>query len=1005
VIHAYRYISALCVLLVACTTYGVAVVPWFEPPPIVRPPQFKEVALPQPALVQDCEWLAYFRPDHWVHKNPKIVKTQQCTLFIQDYRLLPDGRLELTPCTLVFHSGKAKHSKPIILEAPKAELTFDRPMDFARAEFGRLEKGTLAGEVTILSPPTTPGGRDELRVRTRAVWLDQESIRTSNEVEFQYGASAGRGRILEIALSSEPPDAAQTKKKKLPSVHTATLKHLDHLHVVTENGGILRNEPADGPAAATATATLEVKCQGEVSFDVTSQLARFERQVEVRRLIPGAPPDELNCETLLLAFAENNVAEGGQPPATLNDPLAGRLKRIVALGSPAVLQAPTSGVEAIAAHMEYSLADRSVTLKSDPKNKVPQVSLRRFHQHFVAPDLHYQMADEGRLGRLYARGPGELRLLEMQGGEQRIVTARWEKELQVQPQERNQVISLHGTASVAIDPLGRFDGNELHVWVLEVAAQGGAADAANPQEPKTTLVPDRLLAIGNVRLRSPQLDVDTGRLESWFINLPAAPAQMRPLAPPQIIREPVQRASYTTDSAPQGSIRNVVRQPTLQKFHVGGEKIQMQAVVRGRVFDLEDLNIDGRAEIDEIRTPEPNQIPIRLRGDLLELRQGTRPEAVIQVSGKPAEVSGRGVSIAGGKIVVHRGKNELRIDGPGEATMPGPETGPRGQEPAAQPPQQPMHLVWQQGLIFDGRVARFAGDVKVRTAMQTVSAPVLEAKLSQRLDFQLLGGQPQPELESIFFDGGQFGVDIKSRTVDEYGEQVSREQMRVRNLLIDRLAGKLHAAGPGWVSTVRRGGATLPGSPGTQQPLVLPQQVAAQSGTRQMTSIHVAFEREIVGDLARREIEFRQQVQTTYSPTNDFGNAFAADPLAQMPEGVVLMESDSLKITEIVLESTRWFEMLASGHTKVRGLKVDVDAPIIGYSSATEILSLRGDGRAKAKIWTSPAPGQPATSSTLERLSYNIRTGDMQTDGVGNVHIPLAPGMKLPFQNLPGTKK
>ena len=103
--------------------------------------------------------------------------------------------------------------------------------------------------------------------------------------------------------------------------------------------------------------------------------------------------------------------------AVANDPLAGRLKRIVAIGAPAVLQAPTSGVEAIAAYMEYSLADRSITLKSDKRNKVPQVSLRRLEQHFVAPELHYQMAEEGRLGRLHAAGPGELRVMEGHGAE------------------------------------------------------------------------------------------------------------------------------------------------------------------------------------------------------------------------------------------------------------------------------------------------------------------------------------------------------------------------------------------------------------------------------------------------------------------------------------------------------------------------------------------------------------------------------------------------------------
>ena len=172
-----------------------------------------------------------------------------------------------------------------------------------------------------------------------------------------------------------------------------------------------------------------------------------------------------------------------------------------------------------------------------------------------------------------------------------------------------------------------------------------ASELAAPKS-KTTIIPLRLLAVGNVRLVSPQLDADTSRLEAWFINLPAEPPpDLPPPGPPARIREPVQPVAYTPEMPPHGMIRDVIRPPNVQKFHVGGGMIRMQLLVRGRQYDLEDLNIEQRAQIDEIRTPEPGQEPIRIRGDLLEVRRGTQPQATVEITGQPAEVAGRGMSV------------------------------------------------------------------------------------------------------------------------------------------------------------------------------------------------------------------------------------------------------------------------------------------------------------------------------------------------------------------------
>jgi len=804
-------------------------------------------------------------------------------------------------------------------------------------------------------------------------------------------------------------------------MRSITLKHLDYLRIATAGRGLFGDAlPADDKSNAEQNVPVEVTCRGEFAFDVPAQLARFVENVVVRRLIPNAPPDRLTCDELLLAFAPPKEAAAVRAAAA-SDPLAGRLQRIIAIGNPAVLEAPSSGVQAVGAHLEYSLADRYVTLRADDRKSIGRVSLRQFEQHCLAREVHYQMAEEGRLGRLQAKGPGELRLLQGSGPQQQVVTARWEQELLIQPQERNQVISLLGAASVTVDPLGRFDAGELHLWVLEVPveatpAMNGPQTVAVPEsKPKTTIVPDRLLAIGKVRVVSQQLDMDTSRMEAWFTNMPADPKSRGPLTPPGPIREPpaVQPVGFSAAAIsgavePRATIQNVIRPPNPQKFHVAGGMIQMQLVVRGPEFELENLNIRGQAEIDEIRTPEPGQEPIRVRGELLELRSGTTPEATLDVSGRPAELAARGMSLAGGTIHVHRGQNEMTIRGPGEATMPARQESGVGSQVSGErtrgiKPTEKVHITWEQGLTFDGARARFDGNVVTRTALQTAHAPLLEATLSRRIDFQAAEGQPQAELAQVFLDGGMQGVYIESRGVNELGEQSSYEQMRFRNLMFDRLSGRLHADGPGWVSSVRQG--TGPGAQGSGFGVRSSgERVQAVSGAGQaskaLSSVHMAFERAMEGDLTKRQIDFLQQVRTTYSPAQDFHDVIAADPLADLAEGMVLMESDVLRLTEFVQPTARWFEMESSGHTKVRGIQADVEAPVIGYSSRYETLTLRGDGRVKAKVWSSQAPGEPPRWMELDGLRYNLRTGQTQLENVSNVHIPLSEGTKLPLPNL-----
>ena len=76
-------------------------------------------------------------------------------------------------------------------------------------------------------------------MKTRAVWLDRQSIRTSNDVEFQYGDSSGRGRILEIALHSSEEGDKQKNKSPMGPLQTVTLRHLEYLRLATAGRSVL----------------------------------------------------------------------------------------------------------------------------------------------------------------------------------------------------------------------------------------------------------------------------------------------------------------------------------------------------------------------------------------------------------------------------------------------------------------------------------------------------------------------------------------------------------------------------------------------------------------------------------------------------------------------------------------------------------------------------------------------------------------------------------------------
>jgi hypothetical protein len=441
-----RIAGSLAAVLVAYWAYALLAVPWIEP---AAPPRTKDNGPPyggESVEVSQQKLLTRLFPaDAWELKNPTILESNRAKLIFQQYRNYPDGRIEIHPCTIVFlYDGPAEDEdqrlrQSIILEAPGgAVLQFDPPLDLSRPRIGRLVGGQLVGQVTIHSDWKEPGPQDDLWIVTRDVQLSQEMIATPHPVDFRWGPHFGRGREMTIKLLSGQPVGAGTAAERwspaagpnIAGIESFDLRHVERLHLELPEKGtgpICRDQPSVGARPEGAShkldlspfppgqrgqpgqtgAPVEIRCRGPFHFDVPRRVATFRDGVEVTKLNPSGPADQLTGELLSLYFIGRGAAVPANPDPGSLDLVAQRLE---ARGNPVVVTAPSRDVNARGPRIEYDLLTESIAMDGE---KVPdtfsEVFLQQGPNEIHARSLSYQPAGQGRLGRVTAEGPGWLR--------------------------------------------------------------------------------------------------------------------------------------------------------------------------------------------------------------------------------------------------------------------------------------------------------------------------------------------------------------------------------------------------------------------------------------------------------------------------------------------------------------------------------------------------------------------------------------------------------------------
>ena len=827
------------------------------------------------------------------------------------------GWVDLNPVTIIFMPDESevdmterlRHA--IVMDVPGgANLRFDRPLDLTKGGIGRLIEGKLRGQVTIWSKGKRPDHQDDLLAHTSDVHLNEQRITTDSHVDFQWGRNSGSGRQMEIKLYPLGPREGNQDGPNIGGIEQFELTHVERMHMDMGSAASATARPGSPQAPTNSPPGLgglsaqggpvEITCRGPFRFNLVERepVATFRDQVDVLRIQPNGPSDHMSSELLSIFFTRAATIAGAGPP---NQGAPGsdlKPARIEAVGTPTVLEAtmehPADHLHVRAERLQYNLIDGQIYLQDSQ-----EATLLTDRDEIHTPSLRYVPGPPNHTGQfqLLASGPGRLRG-EMADRPGQKLDAHWLDKLEVRPQDKDQVISLHGEATLDFQAMGRLDAQDIHFWMHE-----SPQDAASGKGYQ----PDRLLAEGNVVGASPQFSAKVDRLEVWFSSPPpAVPASGGPglaAGGPALAYVP-STAGPSPPSPLAGMPGGAPAAPGERQSHleINGRLLQARVILQDQQHgDLTEVTVVDHVNLRETQTAAPGDLPLVVTGQWLHATEASSPQAKVTVTGEPAHMEGRGMSLTGPNIHIDRGANVLSMEGPGQMD----KLLDRDLENRPLSQAGTVRINWQKGMRFDGLKAHFQDSVNVISEAKLLQTGSLDVCFQHPISFSDARQQQAPPLVESFICGD--GVFFENRSF-EAGRQMSYDRGQLKNLDLNNITGDFHGDGPGWVVSVRHGGQGFampggplagPGCPAAARPVGFNPAQPPPADPNALTCVRLRFMRGITGNKIHKDLVFHGQVHAAYGPAQNWATTLDSDdPEVLGPEAVVL-RCESLQVNDM----------------------------------------------------------------------------------------------------------
>ena len=362
-----------------------------------------------------------------------------------------------------------------------------------------------------------------------------------------------------------------------------------------------------------------------------------------------------------------------------------------------------------------------------------EVMLKHGGSEIHAPYIEYQMPAEDSpspLGELRVAGPGWLRAVPDVARADRVIDITWKEgegtQVPLQLTRRNEqpILLLSGYPVIDAHRLGKIAAQRMELNLREVPADGeqGAAIELDNSPNKLAVLPERLLASGNVVFDSTKLSGSTHQLQGDFAAWQASAANT-----------PTNRLTSSADREEDPN------KPT-SKYDLSANQIQLDLALTGKSAEPTAVSCEGSVVFRETQTAKPDEQPVEVRGTRLTVDQLDQ-EAKITVFGRhdpqlgtpgTATISARGLTLAAEQIHADQQTGRFWINGPGRrhherqwrsnlASRPGTTT--------------PVTLTWQTKLDAAGRRIVATGRILAESQQGWVQADTAVALLTAPLKF------------------------------------------------------------------------------------------------------------------------------------------------------------------------------------------------------------------------------------------------------------------------------
>jgi lipopolysaccharide export system protein LptA len=976
---------SLIIVVIAYCSYSFAVVPFIEPnvedrPTDLYPDEGNTVEIIRQEHREKLKHL--FEPGSWELEEPLIVQSEQGVLLIKSYDPQPDGTVSLNPCTLIFtetknsskKNGAKKESggvsRPVVVQAPDgAILRFDKPFDLNSGRIGRLVGGRLDGVVTISSPESSPGAADQLLIQTRHIQIDTQRIWSPNDVTFQFGNSGGRGRELNIALS--PPEKLNNQGLAFGGAKMLQIRRIDQLLLYIKGSDLFQTEAESTNSAAITIGPVAQNpvAQNPVAQNPVTQnpVTQNEGQQAEEKLTPVnvscTGPFEFDFKTRVATLNDNvRVVHQGNDPQRPHTLSCNTMRLYFDQPQDTIAAAPTMTQERVAVSSTFAPNDDARTKMDLSGMKVRQ----------LVAEGNVILDSPATSGR--AEGDQllyDVATQAVQFSDSEAVTLTYVaddisitgRRVIVRQEAATRIVSIVENAVVQSPEMGRMTANGIHIWLRPgQRIVNGVV--------KKSMVPERILAVDNVTMASQFVTGRTNRLEAYIQHLPA-----RPLS-----------ADLTKPSSPSVLDPN---KPKDERFDVTGQHVRLQITRRGKKSEVDELTVTGAARFVQTQGAKQGE-ELYVAGDQLRVLRATSPDAEIHVAGN-AVAGAQGIAMSGPGIQVHRLHNRMWINGPGKMTIP-----------AEDPRSPPMVIQWGQRMQFDGQTAQFDKQIVAQgnhildngdVLALNIQGNQLDVVLDQRVNFSDVDRKIRPQIAQLKFPG-----DVVMRNRLFQGQvQRTQDQVVVKNLRINQQTNQMFGDGPGWVTSVHRGGDVLNSSGAPNSP-IRPASTSgfAENNDDQLNYLRVDFEDGLRGNMSDNTIEFFNRIRAIYGPVDSWNDVFVADRREQLGKDGFVLTSQKLNVALLgpPVDGEPAIEMKAIGAAIVESSDFTARADRISYERTKDLLVIEGGNRSPAQIWQGDSASPQVTSQRIvysrkhNRIQGDIRRMDLSQFGKAGFTLP-----------------